>query len=125
MKISTKGRYALRLMIEIGRKEEGRLTTLREVAEQQNISMKYLEQLVGHLTKAKLIVGHRGIHGGYSLAREPQDITAGDILRAAKAARLRLPAWKMRHRNVRAARPATPSISGRAWTTSSKDTWIA
>lgn len=84
MKISTKGRYALRLMIEIGRKEEGRLTTLREVAEQQNISMKYLEQLVGHLTKAKLIVGHRGIHGGYSLAREPQDITAGDILRASE-----------------------------------------
>lgn len=84
MKISTKGRYALRLMIEIGRKEEGKLTTLREVAEQQDISMKYLEQLVGHLTKADLIVGHRGIHGGYSLARDAHDITAGDILRASE-----------------------------------------
>lgn len=84
MKISTKGRYALRLMIEIGRKEEGKLTTLREVAEQQDISMKYLEQLVGHLTKAGLIVGHRGIHGGYSLARAAHDITAGDILRASE-----------------------------------------
>lgn len=84
MKISTKGRYALRLMIEIGRKEDGKLTTLREVAEQQDISMKYLEQLVGHLTKANLIVGHRGIHGGYSLARDAHDITAGDILRASE-----------------------------------------
>lgn len=84
MKISTKGRYALRLMIEIGRKEEGQLTTLREVAERQNISMKYLEQLVGHLTRAKLIIGHRGIHGGYSLARSAEDITAGDILRASE-----------------------------------------
>ena len=84
MKISTKGRYALRLMIEIGRKEEGKLTTLREVAEQQDISMKYLEQLVGHLTKVGLIVGHRGIHGGYSLARDAHDITAGDILRASE-----------------------------------------
>lgn len=84
MKISTKGRYALRLMIEIGRKDAGQLTTLREVAERQDISMKYLEQLVGHLTHANLIVGHRGIHGGYSLAKDAKDITAGDILRASE-----------------------------------------
>lgn len=84
MKISTKGRYALRLMIEIGRKEGESLTTLREVAEQQGISMKYLEQLVGNLTKAGLIVGHRGIHGGYSLARDAHEITAGDVLRASE-----------------------------------------
>lgn len=84
MKISTKGRYALRLMIEIGRKEDGAFTTLREVAERQHISMKYLEQLVGNLTRAKLIIGHRGIHGGYSLARDATAITAGDILRASE-----------------------------------------
>ena len=84
MKISTKGRYALRMMIAIAEKEDDSLTTLREVAESQAISVKYLEQLVGRLTNAGLLVGHRGIHGGYSLAKPAEQITAGDILRASE-----------------------------------------
>lgn len=84
MKISTKGRYALRMMIAIAEKEDGELTTLREVSESQGISVKYLEQLVGRLTNAGLLVGHRGIHGGYSLAKSAEEITAGDILRTSE-----------------------------------------
>jgi Rrf2 family protein len=84
MKISTKGRYALRMMIHIAEKEEGSITTLREVSEAQAISVKYLEQLVSSLTGAGLLRGHRGAHGGYSLNRPADQITAGDIIRASE-----------------------------------------
>ena len=84
MKISTKGRYALRMMIHIGEKGAGAVTTLREVAEDQSISVKYLEQLVSSLTAAGLLQGHRGARGGYSLARPADQITAGDIIRASE-----------------------------------------
>ena len=120
MKISTKGRYALRLMIEIGRKEEGKLTTLREVAEQQDISMKYLEQLVGHLTKAGLIVGHRGIMADIPLLVPPMISPPAIYCAPAKAGRPRWPAWNVRRPPARAVPCAIPSISGRAWITSSK-----
>ena len=84
MKVSTKGRYALRLMISIAEKGEGSVTTLREVSEEQSISVKYLEQLVSALTCAGLLQGHRGAHGGYSLARPAGEITAGDVIRASE-----------------------------------------
>ena len=84
MKISTKGRYALRLMISIAEKGENALTTLREVSEEQAISVKYLEQLVPALTAAGLLRGHRGAHGGYSLMRPASEISAGDIIRASE-----------------------------------------
>ncbi|MDO4890810.1 MAG: Rrf2 family transcriptional regulator [Coriobacteriaceae bacterium] len=84
MKISTKGRYALRLMIYIAEKDEGSVTTLREVSEAQAISVKYLEQLVSSLTAAGLLAGHRGARGGYSLKRPAEEITAGDIIRASE-----------------------------------------
>ena len=84
MKISTKGRYALRLMICVAEKGDDTLTTLREVAEEQDISVKYLEQLVSALTGAGLLQGHRGARGGYSLQRPATDITAGDIIRASE-----------------------------------------
>ena len=84
MKISTKGRYALRMMIHIAEKDEGSITTLREISEAQAISVKYLEQLVSSLTNAGLLQGHRGAHGGYSLKRPASQITAGDIIRASE-----------------------------------------
>ena len=84
MKISTKGRYALRLMICVAEGEEGSVTTLREVSESQGISVKYLEQLVSALTAAGLLEGHRGAHGGYSLKRPASQISAGDIIRASE-----------------------------------------
>ena len=82
--ISTRGRYALRMMIHIAEKGDGQVTTLREVSEAQAISVKYLEQLVSSLTAAGLLQGHRGARGGYSLKRPAADITAGDIIRASE-----------------------------------------
>ena len=84
MKVSTKGRYALRLMIHIAEKPADSVTTLREVSEAQAISVKYLEQLVSSLTGSGLLRGHRGAHGGYSLQRPADQITAGDVIRASE-----------------------------------------
>lgn len=80
MLISTKGRYAMRLMIDLAQGNEK--MSLREIAEFEGISQKYLEQLVRPLIKAGLVVGTRGKNGGYSLAKVRECITAGDILRA-------------------------------------------
>ncbi|WP_139650607.1 RrF2 family transcriptional regulator [Raoultibacter phocaeensis] len=84
MMISTKGRYALRLMIDIAEQGEGSRVPLREVAERQSISIKYLEQLAGSLVRVGLLKSMRGARGGYVLTRPALEITAGDILRAAE-----------------------------------------
>ena len=84
MKISTKGRYALRLMVSLAEKDGTTLTTLREIAEEQAISVKYLEQLVTPLTAGGLLEGHRGARGGYTLGKPADQITAGDIIRASE-----------------------------------------
>ena len=85
MLISSKGRYALRLMIYIAAfgDDEGKIA-LREVAERENISLKYLEQLVRPLMSAGLLKSVRGKGGGYMLARPAEEVRAGDILRAAE-----------------------------------------
>ena len=84
MKISTKGRYALRLAIDVARNQEFGPVSLREVSKRQQISLKYLEQLARSLSNGQILKSTRGAHGGYSLAREPHDITAGDILRCSE-----------------------------------------
>lgn len=81
MKISTKGRYALRLMLELALTAENRPVSLRDVAERQNISDKYLEQIVTHLSRAGLVRSVRGAGGGYLLTRPPAQYTVGEILR--------------------------------------------
>lgn len=81
MKISTKGRYALRMLLDLAVNENGGYTALRDVAERQNISKKYLEQIVPALHKAEILVTTRGFQGGYKLAREPKNITVGEVLR--------------------------------------------
>lgn len=84
MKISTKGRYALRMVLDIaGHQGEGPVP-LREVSKRQGISLKYLEQLARSLMKGGVLVSTRGAHGGYSLARDPKDVTAGDVLRCSE-----------------------------------------
>lgn len=85
MLISSKGRYALRLMIYIAAfgEDEGRIA-LREVADREDISLKYLEQLVRPLMHAGLLRSVRGKGGGYVLARPADTIRAGDILRVAE-----------------------------------------
>ena len=81
MVISTKGRYALRLMLDIAMNAGETPVSLHAVAERQNVSSKYLEQIVSPLVKAGYLKSVRGANGGYLLTREPEDITAGEILR--------------------------------------------
>lgn len=78
--ISTKGRYALRMMIELARLEEGERAPLRTVADRQGISMKYLEQIASMLVQAGMLESVRGPRGGYRLTRLPEEITTAEIL---------------------------------------------
>ena len=81
MKISTKGRYALRIMIDLARHDAGSYIRLKDIAERQNITLKYMEQIMPLLTKAGYVRSYRGNNGGYMLARKPEEYTVGDILR--------------------------------------------
>lgn len=81
MKISTKGRYALRLMVDLAEHKDSGFIALKDVAKRQNISKKYLEQIVPVLNGAGLLATNRGNRGGYRLAKEPKEYTVGDILR--------------------------------------------
>ena len=82
MKLSTKGRYGLRAMIDLAANSETEAVALNSVAERQHISVGYLEQLMAKLKKAGLIVSTRGALGGYQLSRKPEEISVGDVLRA-------------------------------------------
>lgn len=84
MMISTKGRYAMRLMVDIAANAVDAPVSLKEVARRENMPIKYLEQLVRSLTRDELLKSVRGQRGGYLLARDAAEITAGDILRAAE-----------------------------------------
>ena len=81
MKISTKGRYALRLMIDLAERSDGTPVSLKDVAKRQNISDKYLEQIISVLNRAGFVRSIRGAQGGYLLKKEPKDYTVGMILR--------------------------------------------
>lgn len=81
MKISTKGRYGLTIMIELARKYGEGPVSLKSIAEEHNLSAHYLEQLAAPLRNAELIKSIRGAYGGYRLAQSPSSITAGDIIR--------------------------------------------
>ena len=81
MKISTKGRYALRLMLDLASNDSGTPIRLNDVAKRQGISEKYLEQIISILNKAGFVRSVRGPQGGYSLSRTPADYTVGMILR--------------------------------------------
>ncbi len=81
MKISTKGRYGLTIMIELARKYGSGPISLKLIAEQNNLSVHYLEQLASPLRNAGLIQSIRGAYGGYKLSKQPSEITAGDVIR--------------------------------------------
>lgn len=81
MLISTKGRYALRVMIELASHKKDEIIPLTVIAEKQGISEKYLESILVILSKAKIIEGLRGKGGGYRLNREPKNYSIGEILR--------------------------------------------
>lgn len=81
MMISTKGRYALRVMIDLAEQQSKEYTPLKEIAKRQNISQKYLESIMTILSKNDFIEALHGKGGGYRLNREPADYKVGDILR--------------------------------------------
>ena len=80
MKISTKGRYALRMLIDLAEHEGDGFIALKDIAERQNISKKYLEQIVPILSRSGILRTNRGSQGGYALAKEPEHVTVGEIL---------------------------------------------
>jgi Rrf2 family protein len=82
MKISTKGRYALRVMIDLAVHDTGEFIPLRSVSSRQEITIKYLEQIIPMLSRAGYLKSSRGKDGGYRLARPAKDYKVGDILRA-------------------------------------------
>lgn len=84
MMISSKGRYALRVMTDLASMEEGSLTPLKEIARRQDISEKYLEAIFKGLVQEGLVVGTRGKGGGYRLARSAESYTIREILEAAE-----------------------------------------
>jgi len=79
--ISTKGRYALRMMLDLAQYDEGKPVSLKDIAARQDISKKYLEQIVPLLNHAGMLKTCRGIGGGYMLARPAAEYSVGDILR--------------------------------------------
>lgn len=81
MMVSTKGRYALRVMIDLAEHDDGLYIPLKEIAARQDISEKYLESIVKLLTRNGDLVGVRGKGGGYRLTRSPEEYTVGSILR--------------------------------------------
>jgi Rrf2 family protein len=81
MRISTKGRYALRLMLDLAINNTGEPVSLKDIARRQEISDKYLEQIISVLNKAGYVKSIRGAQGGYILTRKPEEYTVGMILR--------------------------------------------
>ena len=104
MKISTKGRYALQVMVEFAAHNDDVLS-LKTVADSQRISLKYLEQIVQMLVKHNLLLSFRGANGGYKLAKEPNKINVASILKATEGdlsvVTCRATCSKIGHCNVR------------------------
>ena len=83
MMISTKGRYALRIMIDLGQ-HPGQLVPSKEIADRQGVSIKYLESIARTLSKKGLILAQVGKNGGYRLAKTPPELSVGEIIKAAE-----------------------------------------
>ena len=81
MKISTKGRYALRMLLDLAEHQNDGYVALKDIADRQGISKKYLEQIVPILNKTDILRTNRGFQGGYRLAKTPDKYTVGEILR--------------------------------------------
>ncbi len=80
MRISTKGRYALRMFLDLARNQERGFISLKEIAERQELSKKYLEQIIPLFNNSDMLRTNRGVQGGYMLARAPKDYSVWEIL---------------------------------------------
>lgn len=81
MKVSTKGRYALRMLLDLAERRGDGFISLKEIAQRQNISKQYLEQIVSLLQTSNILRANRGKQGGYMLARDPSECTVWEVLR--------------------------------------------
>lgn len=81
MKISTKGRYALRMLLDLSRNQGEGYIALKDIAARQGISQKYLEQIVMLMGKSGILHASRGYQGGYRLAKKPEDVTVSEVLK--------------------------------------------
>ena len=81
MRVSTKGRYALRMLVDLAENQEDGYVALKDIAARQSVSKKYLEQIVPILNKTKILHTNRGFQGGYRLAVSPDKCTVGEIIR--------------------------------------------
>lgn len=113
MLVSTKGRYALRVMIDLAQHQASGRTPLKEIAERQNISEKYLENILATLVRNGILSGMRGKGGGYCLTRSPEDYSVGEILRLTEGSLA--PVSCLENGNAGCERAATCSTIG-MWT---------
>jgi Rrf2 family protein len=86
LRISAKGEYALKAMLDLALQPPRRIVPIQEIAARQGIPQRYLEQVLQALKRSGLLASRRGAAGGYQLARAPEDISAGDVLRAVEGA---------------------------------------
>ena len=84
MKLSTRARYGLKALIDLGLHSENETVSLQSIAERQDISKKYLEQIIPYLNRGRLLLTNRGHQGGYKLAKHPSEITVYDVLECAE-----------------------------------------
>lgn len=84
MMVSTKGRYAVRILLDLAENDSGAFIPMKEVAARQGLSLKYIEQIMPLLKKANVVEGVHGKGGGYRLVKSPKDYKIGDILRMAE-----------------------------------------
>lgn len=84
MKISTRGRYSLRMMIDLAQHYNEGYIALKDISARQNISKKYLEQIIPFLNRSNLLIANKGHMGGYQLAKHPGEITVWEILESAE-----------------------------------------
>ena len=94
MKISTKGRYALRMMLDLAIHQNEGFVSLKDIADRQGISKKYLEQIVPLLNRTGMLRTNRGYQGGYRLAKSPDAYTVGEILRLTEGDLAPLPVYR-------------------------------
>lgn len=113
MKISTKGRYALRMVIDLAEHTEDGFISLKDIAARQGLSKKYLEQIVPLLNKTGMLSTTRGYQGGYRLAKAPSECTVGEILETTEGSLAPSPVSSTLRIPANAAPPATRSRSGK------------
>ena len=121
MKISTKGRYALRLMLDLATEGNGKPVSIKDIAGRQGISEKYLEQIISSLNRAGYVKSVRGSQGGYLLKMDPKEYTVGMILRVTEGS---LAPVDWRTEAVTGCPPAPRPCSGKRSATPSTTLWI-